>query len=438
MDVMERARQGASAVDIEPLKFLTPEDVRYVAATFGTPAYVYDEATLEANARTMASLPNPYGLTVRYSIKACPSAAIMRLFHRLGLHFDASSLWEVRRAVRAGVEPSRILLTGQEAGQGVFDLVRQGLKFDAGSLAQLEAYGRAFPGGEVSVRFNPGFGSGLVRRLTSGGPESSFGIWHEDVGEVRRLLQRYELGLARVHVHIGSGHDAEVLIDSVSRMLELAGELGGAPVLNLGGGYKVKAWRGDPDYDHHAMADVVAGRLREHAAAGGREMHLEVEPGTYLMANAGSIVARVIDATATGAQGHSFLKLDAGLTEILRPSYYGAPHPLVSVPASGPMREETASYCVAGHCCIAGDMLTTRPGDVEALEPQRLARTEPGDLLVVERAGGYCASMAMKNFNSYPEAPEVLRRSDGAFELIRARQSLAQMVQNERVPADLQ
>jgi diaminopimelate decarboxylase len=122
----------------------------------------------------------------------------------------------------------------------------------------------------------------------------------------------------------------------------------------------------------------------------------------------------------------------------MRPSYYGAPHPLVSVPAEGPMRGETATYNVAGHCCIAGDMLTVKAGDVEALAPQTLSRTEVGDFIVVERAGGFCASMSVKNFNAYPEAPEVLRRKDGSFDIIRERQTLDQMVENECMPADLQ
>jgi diaminopimelate decarboxylase len=150
MDVIERTEQKRD-VEVEPLKFLTPGEVRYVADVFGTPAYVYDEATLESNARYMTGLPNPFGLTVRYSLKACQTAAIVRLFDRMGLSFDASSIWEVRRAIGAGVGPSKILLTGQEAGDGTFDLVRQGMKFDAGSLRQLDDYGRAFPGSEVSV-----------------------------------------------------------------------------------------------------------------------------------------------------------------------------------------------------------------------------------------------------------------------------------------------
>ena len=431
----------AIAIDrVERLKFLTEDDVRRVAEEFGTPAFVYDEATIERNARYFATLPNAFGLTVRYSLKACPTGAVVRLFDRLGLSFDASSTWEVRRALRAGVEARKILITAQQAelDPGLRELVEAGLEYDAGSLRQLDAYGLAFPGSRVSIRVNPGFGSGLVRRLTSGGPTSSFGIWHEQLDDAKALVREHGLRLTRLHVHIGSGHDPDMLVDAARLLLRFARDLPEVETINLGGGYRVKALLDDPERDHRPWADTVADDVRRFAAETGRELRLELEPGTHLVANAGSIVARVIDAVSTGADGYTFLKIDAGLTEIVRPSYYGAPHPLVSVPAAGPAPAETEEYCVAGHCCIAGDVLTTRMGDVEYLAPVALSRTEPGDYLVVERAGGYCSSMSLKNFNSYPEAPEILRRKDGSLDLVRAGQTFEQLVANERVPDDLE
>jgi diaminopimelate decarboxylase len=424
---------------IERLKFLSPVEVREVAEMFGTPVFVYDEASLERHTRTLTSLPSAFGSTVRYSLKACATQAIVRLFDGLGLAFDASSVWEVARALRAGVAPERILLTAQEAkfDARLREQVAAGVQFDAGSLHQLQAYGQAFPGTAVSVRLNPGFGSGLVNRLTSGGPNSSFGIWHEELPEVKRLVETHGLRLRRLHTHIGSGHHWDVLVRAADKLIEQAREFSDIEIVNLGGGYRAKTTLDDPEYDHREWAEILTRRLRLFAEETGRELHLELEPGTYVTANSGSIVTTVIDVVSTGPDGHRFVKIDGGLTEIVRPSYYGAAHPLVSVPAGGPLRDEVERYCVAGHCCIAGDVLTTRAGDVEQLEPRPLARTEVGDYLVIERGGGYCASMSMKNFNSYPEAPEVLRRKDGSFDLIRERQTLEHLVANERIPAGL-
>lgn len=428
-----------TAPRIEELKFLSPPEVRSIAEEFGTPVYVYDEQSMVSAERAMSSLPSAYGLTVRYSLKACPSQAIIRVFDRLGTAFDASSVWEALRAVRAGVDSARILLTAQEA---VFDdklreLIEAGLEFDAGSIGQLERFGAAFPGRQVSIRLNPGFGSGLVNRLTSGGPNSSFGIWHEELPEVKRVLEAYDLELVRVHSHIGSGHHWDVLIRAARVLLDAAREFPQVTAIDLGGGYRVTSLLDDPEYDHEEWAVVLADEMRAFAEETGRELRLELEPGTALMANSGSIITRVLDVVSTGADGHAFVKIDGGLTEIIRPSYYGAIHPLVSVPSEGGQRSGTDTYVVAGHCCIAGDVLTPAHGEVEKLAPVLLSSTEPGDFLVIERGGGYASSMALKNFNSFPEAPEVLRRADGSLVAIRVRQTLDQLVANERIPAGI-
>jgi diaminopimelate decarboxylase len=425
------------AAELEPLKFLSPEEVRHVADTFGTPVYVYDEASIERHVGHMASLPNAFGLDVRYSIKACPTGAILRLVDGMGLLFDSSSTWEAMRAVHAGVSADKILLTAQETpmDDNLVGLIKDGLEFDACSLRQIQLYGEKFEGGPVSLRFNPGFGSGLVNRLTSGGPNSSFGIWHEQLDEVKKLVDRYGLVVKRLHVHTGSSHKPEVLVRAATALLDLARHFDEATILNLGGGYKVKAMLDEPEWDHATWASQVAADISHFAAETGRELRLEVEPGTYLMVNSGSIVARVIDKVTTGAQGHTFLKIDAGLTEILRPSYYGAPHPIVVVPQEDRGAEVPEACIVSGHCCIAGDVLTTERNEVEKLAPRLLAHAEPGDCLVIERGGGYTASMAMKNFNSFPEAPEVLRAKDGSFVLVKARQTFEQLVQNEFVPS---
>lgn len=426
-----------AAVPMERLKFLAPGEVPKIAEQFGTPVFVYDEASIRGGVEYLRSLPSAFGHTIRYSIKACPSAAIIRLFDTMGTHFDASSVWEVLRAVRAGVDPAKVLLTAQEAvfDQTLVDLLDAGLNFDAGSLHQLEQFGRVRPGSAVSVRINPGFGSGLVPRLTSGGPRSSFGIWHEYLPELKPLLERHDLRVERLHTHIGSGHYADVLVPAARKLLGLVSEFPDVRCINLGGGYRITVMAEDPEYDHHEWATILADEINQVNEVTGRRLHVELEPGTYLVANAGSIVTTVVDVVDTGADGHRFVKINAGLTEVLRPSYYGSPHPLVGVGDDGTLPAEGPPSSVAGHCCIAGDMLTLVPDDEH--QPVRLADVRPGDHLVIERAGGYCTSMAMRNFNSYPDAPEVLRRGDGRYDLIRARQSFEQLVANERVPPDL-
>lgn len=137
------------------------------------------------------------------------------------------------------------------------------------------------------------------------------------------------------------------------------------------------------------------------------------------------------DVVSTGAR--EFLKLDSGMTEILRPSLYGSQHPVHLYPAKPAAGER--DYVIVGHCCESGDLISCAPGEPETLATRRLPVAVTGDLCVIGGAGAYCAGMSTKNYNSFPEAPEVLLRRDGSFSLIRRRQSLEQILQNE-LPAE--
>ena len=436
---MDKHTQDTNHSDrtVESLRFLTPDQVRSIREQFGTPVFVYDELSLERQAKYMLSFPNAFGLTVYYSVKGGASGAVIKLFDRLGLHFDASSIWEALRAMAVGVTPAKILLTAQEIPQDFGTYVERGMEFNACSLRQLEMYGEQFPGREVSIRFNPGTGTGFINRLTSGGPRSSFGIWHEYLDEVHALVKKYRLKVKRVHHHVGSGHDPEAWLRIASDTLNLAKTFGPVPIINLGGGYRVKALRTEHEVDYRDIGERLRRVFEDYARETGTKPRLEIEPGTFLVANCGSLVTTVLDVISTGNDGYDFIKLDAGLTEVIRPGFYGSLHPLVSIPAKGELRTTAKEYLVTGHTCIAGDTLTVAVRDPETSVPQLIAETEPGDLFVVERAGGYCSSMNMKNFNSFPEAPEVLHRKNGSFELIRKRQTLEQMIQNEVLPKDL-
>merc|ERR1740127_321772 len=121
---------------------------------------------------------------------------------------------------------------------------------NACSLSQLRAFGEAFPGGEVGVRFNPGLGSGGTGKTNVGGPASSFGIWHELMPQVQAIIKEYDLEPARVHTHIGSGSDPAVWQKVASLSLDLCEQLGpSVNVLNLGGGYKVGRMATDASTD---------------------------------------------------------------------------------------------------------------------------------------------------------------------------------------------
>ena len=432
-------RQVAAAGDaaMESLQFLKPEEAKALRDEFGTPAYVYDLARLEEQAEKALAFPNAFGLTVRYAMKASPNAAILKVFRKKGLNIDASSGYEVHRAVKAGFDYADISLSTQEFPDFFPELVEKGLKVNACSLSQLEAFGKAFPGGDIGLRFNPGLGSGGTGKTNVGGPSSSFGIWHELLPEAKALCEKYDLNVVRIHTHIGSGSDPAVWTKTSGMSLDLCRSFPTVRTLNLGGGYKVGRMAYEQSTDLQVVGSPVKELFEAYAEETGVELRLEIEPGTFLLANSCAIVTTVQDKVTTGTdEGHTFLKLDAGMTEVLRPSLYAAQHPLVAVAADGTSPATTEKYVVVGHCCESGDLLTPGPDDAESIAEREMGAVERGDMLVVEGAGAYCAGMSSKNYNSFPEAPEVMRGRDGKMHLIRKRQTLEQITTNEVELAD--
>jgi len=406
--------------------FLSPGEAADVRERFGTPCYVYDRRTLESAARTALAFPAPFGFTLRYAMKANPSAAILRIFRDFGLHIDASSDHEVERALRIGVPADTIQLTSQMPSRSLEDFVARGVRYNACSLYQLERFGRAFAGREVTIRVNPGLGSGSTNRTNTGGPGSSFGIWHEALDEAKALATRHGVRLRGLHTHIGSGTDPAVWKRVARMSLDIAARLPDVTTLNLGGGFKVARVADERSTDLADVGAHVRQELQEFRDRTGRALHLEIEPGTYLVANAGCVVATCIDVASTGAEGYRFAKLDTGMTEVTRPSLYGAQHPIEVL-----AERQSAPVVFVGPCCESGDVLTPAPGDPEALAPRLVPQPAIDDLVVIGGAGADCAAMSTINNNAYPPAPAVLRELDGSLRLVRRRQTLDQLLANE-------
>ena len=416
------------AQKIQP-RFLDYTTAHTVSDSFGTPIYVYDQKSLEANAAAVLKFPNAFGLTARYAMKASPNGAILKIFAKAGLHIDASSGHEVHRAMAAGIPARHISLSAQELPIDLSDLLDAGIQLNACSLAQLERFGQIKPGGQVGIRINPGAGSGGNNRTNVGGPSSSFGIWHHWIPQIKAILEKYDLTAVRIHTHIGSGSDPDVWLKVAKMNFDIVRQFPDVTTLNLGGGFKVGRMPDEKSTDLQVVGLPVKEKFEEFAVETGRQIHLEVEPGTFLVANAGALLSRVQDVVSTGEGGYEFIKLDTGMTELLRPSIYGAQHPISLLQSSE--NSEAKDYVIVGHCCESGDILTPAAGDPELLATRALPLAEIGDYCVIDGSGAYASAMTPKHYNSYPEAAEVILDLDNAPKLIRRRQKLEEIWANE-------
>lgn len=370
-----------------------------------TPRYEYSRTKIRERLEELKSLSVPFGITVRYAVKANPHPEIISMVHEAGLHFDASSSYEAVELIQQGIPGSRISLSSQQSAHNLEELLAAGVLYVATSRAQLEKF-LSTPGrpDTIGVRINPDMGHGHNNRTSTGGVNSSFGIWHEYLSDVLDLTTRARVRIDRLHVHVGSGADPSVWGSVMERALTIAERMPDVVSLDIGGGYKIHRYGDEKESHLPTIVTEFARHLEAFKRRTGRELQLEIEPGTYLIAHVGTLVASVDDIVDTGKKGHTFLRLNTGMNDFLRSTLYGSQHE-IEVVNNATERQE---YVVVGHNCESGDILTPALGNPEHIEPRLLSKAAIGDEVRIKDVGAYCASMRAGGYNSFPDAIEVM------------------------------
>ncbi len=390
----------------------------------GTPLWLYEANLIRERAGQLAMFD-----CVRYAQKANSNTHVLRLLRSLGVFVDAVSLGEIERALVAGYDPHspahEIVFTADIIDEATLQrVVELGIPVNCGSPDMLRQIGQKAKGHPVWLRINPGFGHGHSRKTNTGGPSSKHGIWHEEFEDSLRLVDEYGLTLIGLHMHIGSGVDYAHLHKVCDAMLD-AVRRADRPLqaISAGGGLSLPYKAGEPEIDiaeYHAAWDRTR---REAEAITGGPVRLELEPGRYLVGNAGILIAEV-RAVKKVADKH-FVLIDAGFSDLARPAMYGSHHDIAFVTAAGePVAGPETPIAVAGPLCESGDVFTQQEGGFVEFREMPLPKT--GDFAILRDAGAYGATMS-SNYNSRPLAPEVML-DGGALTVIRKRQSIAQLL----------
>ena len=417
--------------------------VAQAAASFGTPFYLYDEAFIIKRCRDCLKMPNPFGLTVRFAMKANTNRSLLRIINGAGLHFDASSLNEVLRAQMAGIPVEDIMLTTQEVYEGedmakLQELLLKGLHYNVCSLRQLHLIGtfskeRYFNPG---IRIHPGVGSGESASRNTGDEYSCFGVHLSDLKEALDFAWKNWISFKHIHVHIGSGADIEIWRQNIDLEMDLIEKyFSEAETVGFGGGIKEARMPDEQAADIMSLGNHAQNRIEAFRALTRRKLKMEIEPGTFIVANSGYAVTKVLDKKHTNKS--NFVIINGGMEINSRPLLYGSKHPIYivsgdgSVVKSSEFGESTSDYTavIAGRCCESGDCQTLE-ADGRSMS-RRMAEPEIGDFAVIGGAGAYCSSMTPFNYNSHTQVPEVLYTTNGELRLIRKRQTLEQMLANE-------
>jgi diaminopimelate decarboxylase len=411
-----------------------------IAATHGTPTFVYSRSTIEDHLRKVQSAFSEINAEVFFSVKSCSNIHILRALLEAGAGLDVVSMGELHRARLAGARPDQIVF----AGVGKTDAeIRAALTGDGGPIAmfnvesepEYEALALAARSlntrAHAALRVNPDIKAGGHSYISTGQSGTKFGV---DIPHAKTLLRKFNkekhLPLTAIHLHLGSSITSpDPYVQAVKAVLDLITELRAEGLtidtLDLGGGFAADYHTGDaPSPDEYARALVPL--LKPLRQSGTRIL---LEPGRMIVANAGVLLTRVT--YVKHAASKKFLICDAGMNALIRPALYDAFHfiwPTSVSPQHEPNRRaDNLDMPGLEPCDIVGPLCET--GDFFALN-RKLPVVARGETLAIFTAGAYGMSMASR-YNSHPLPAEVLVEGSSA-RLIRKRESLHDLTSHER------
>ncbi len=364
------------------------------AQTYGTPLYTYDLATLE---RQLHKVNQAFGPARKfYALKANPNLHLLRHIVGAGFGLECVSLGELERARYIGCTGNQILVGGPAKTLAEYHM---GAELGATFIVDRESELELLPAGSrCLLRVNPALDVSTHEHLATGAAHSKFGIPLERVVETVTRARALGHDLRGLHLHIGSAiRDAQDFAVAFEKVAQLARSTGPLEVLDCGGGWGL-------DADLEGIAQVA------HTAAKAFNAQLWLEPGRFLVAECGMLLARVVGFKQTA---QNFVLLDAGMTELLRPMLYGAVHQ-ARVLGKSDLPTSNARVTLAGPACESGDLLG---------QNLHLPALEVGDMVALEQAGAYGAAMS-SNYLTRGRPMEVLL-AGGAWQVIRQRETAA-------------
>ena len=407
---------------------ISPDQIRSLATKYHTPLYIFEESIVRRQCRALKQAITYPNTVVRYACKALTVGAILEIIRSEGLHIDAVSINEVHRALRAGFNPNEILYTGEGASRAVYEeLLDRKIIINCSSIDQLRLIGSIRKGSPCSIRVNPGEGHGSSNKVNTGGPASKHGIYFDALEEVKAVLAADDLKLVGIHSHIGSGTDLNHWLRIKDLTFAIARQFPNLEFIDLGGGLPVVY---NPEVDKPMpLADwgrELSRSFESFSKEYGRNIQLQIEPGRFVVAECGALVAEV--QTVKSTPGYKFIIVNTGLNHNPRPAMYGSFHPISFISSDGSPREGTEPAVVGGYLCESGDVFTVLSGG--ELAPRQFPKVQLGDLMVMGNIGAY--SHAMKSeYNSMNLPASVLVEESGKTRLIERRGTLEDVIRRE-------
>ncbi len=397
--------------------------VAEIVAAVGSPVYIYSQATFERHFKAFDEAFAQAPHTICYSVKANSNLAVLKMLGKLGGGVDIVSGGELFRALKAGIDPKKIVYSGvgKRDDEIEYALNSDILMFNVESEQEIdrinEVAGRIGKKAGIAIRVNPNVDPQTHPYITTGLKKAKFGITMENaIAEYQRASQMPNLEILGIDCHIGSQlTKVEPFVDSIKKLKELIAELRAAGIalryLDLGGGLGIQ-------YDAEAPplpADYGSAIRAETKDLG---LHLIFEPGRNIAGNAGILAAKCLF-TKERDDKH-FIIIDAGMNDLARPALYGSFHGVQPVVKD---QDGLVGADIVGPICETGDFL---------VKERQVPMFKQGDLMAFMSAGAYGFTMS-SNYNSRPRVAEVMVSGD-KFAVIRERETLDDLVRGETIP----
>jgi diaminopimelate decarboxylase len=377
---------------------------------FGSPLYVYDGDKIENQIKVLQQAFATVPLRIKYATKALTNLAILKLIHEAGAGADVVSIFEAQLALKAGFRASEINYTPNGvAFDEIQTAVQMGTSINIDNLPTLrrfgQTYGNHYPCG---LRLNPHIMAGGNLKISTGHRHSKFGISIEQLPDILMLVKQYNINIQYLHIHTGSEiNEVDVYLKMADVLFEAANHFPTLKALDFGGGFKVRYKEGDKITDMKTLGQEVSKRFNAYCQQTNRALELWIEPGKFLVSEAGYLLTRVNVVKETPTI--TFVAVDTGLNHLIRPMMYDAYHEIMN---GSNTTGEPKTYNIVGNIC-----------ETDTLGAERTLHTvQEGDIMVIKNAGAYGFSMA-SNYNSRPRPAEVLIKS-GVPTLIRRRETL--------------
>jgi diaminopimelate decarboxylase len=392
-------------------------DVLKLANQFGTPLYVYDGARITEQITKLKAAYSVANVKIKYAAKALTNISILKLMRKNSVGMEAVSLGEVHLALRAGYLPGEITFTpsGVDFSE-IEEAVTLGVAINIDNLSTLQKFGARYKDTyPCGLRLNPNIMAGGNIKISTGHSNSKFGISVLQLSEILTLMKTFSIRISGLHIHTGSDiKETEAFLKTAEVLFETAKSFPDLYFLDFGSGFKVAYKDGDIVTDIQELGGKLAKAFNEFCERYGRNLELWLEPGKFLVSEAGTMLVQVNVVKPTPTV--TFAGVNSGLNHLIRPMMYDAYHHIINT--SNPSGAKH-TYTVVGYICETDTFGSDR----------ELNEVREGDILAFKNAGAYGFSMA-SNYNSRVRPAEVLI-INGEAKLIREREKFEDLLKGQ-------